>query len=61
MYKIELLENDNVLKSKELNDYESTFSCLNGLIKYLINNNRKIVIYKKDNNTWTKFGEWKLE
>ena len=26
MYKIELLENDNILKSKELNDYESIFN-----------------------------------
>lgn len=60
MYKIELLENDRILKSKELKDYESVFGCLNGLIKYLTTN-RKIIIYKKENNTWIKFGEWKLQ
>lgn len=61
MYKIELLEKDNILRSKELSNYESTFSCLNGLIKYLINSNRKIIIYKKSSGTWVKFGEWKLQ
>ena len=60
MYKVDLLENDTILKSKELKDYESAFSCLNGLVKYL-GKNRKIIVYEKKSNKWVKFGEWKLQ
>ncbi|MGL5802687.1 MAG: hypothetical protein ACRCX7_08890 [Cetobacterium sp.] len=60
MYKVDLIENETILKSKELKDYESAFSCLNGLVKYL-GENRKIIIYEKKLNKWVKFGEWKLQ
>lgn len=60
MYKIELLENESILNSKKLKDYESVFGCLNDLIKHL-SANRKIIIYKKEKNAWIKFGEWKLQ
>ena len=60
MYKVELSENETILKSKELKDYESTFSCLNDLIKHL-EENRKIIIYEKKSSEWVKFGEWKLQ
>lgn len=60
MYKVELLENETILKAKELKDYESAFSCLNGLIKYL-GENRKIIVYEKKKDEWIKFGEWKLQ
>ena len=60
MYKVDLLENDTILKSKELKDYESAFSCLNGLLKYL-GEDRKIIVYEKKLDEWVKFGEWKLQ
>lgn len=60
MYKVDLLENDAILKSKELKDYESAFSCLNGLLKYL-GEDRKIIVYEKKLDEWVKFGEWKLQ
>ena len=60
MYKVDLLENDTILKSKELKDYESAFNCLNGLVKYL-GKNRKIIVYEKKLDEWVKFGEWKLQ
>lgn len=60
MYKVDLLENDTILKSKELKDYGSAFSCLNGLLKYL-GENRKIIVYEKKLDEWVKFGEWKLQ
>ncbi|MGL5190599.1 hypothetical protein [Cetobacterium sp.] len=60
MYKVELSENETILKSKELKDYESAFNCLSGLLKYL-GENRKIIVYEKKSSEWVKFGEWKLQ
>lgn len=60
MYKVDLLENETILNSKELKDYESTFKYLNNLVKEL-GENRKIIIYEKKLNEWVKFGEWKIK
>lgn len=60
MYKVDLLENETILNSKELKDYESAFKYLNNLVKEL-GENRKIIIYEKRLEKWEKFGEWKLQ
>jgi len=60
MYKVELSENETILKSKELKDYESAFKYLETILKEL-GINRKIIIHEKRGSTWEKFGEWKLQ
>jgi hypothetical protein len=60
MYKIILLENEQILSSKEIESYDDTFSYINNLIKEL-DKNKKIIVDEKRNDRWVKFGEWKLE
>ncbi|MGL4653158.1 hypothetical protein [Cetobacterium sp.] len=60
MYKVELFEQEKVLRYKELEDYDSTFSYLETLIKEL-GDNRKIIVHEKKESGWIKFGEWKLQ
>lgn len=60
MYRIILLENEEILSSKEIEDYDETFSYINSLVKQL-DKNKKIVVHEKRNEKWEKFGEWKLE
>ena len=60
MYKIILLENEEILSCKEIEDYDKTFSYIDILIKQL-DKNKKIIVHEKRNNKWEKFGEWKLE
>ncbi|MGL5175102.1 MAG: hypothetical protein ACRC7F_01940 [Cetobacterium sp.] len=60
MYKVELFEHENILISRELEDYDSTFSYLEVLIKEL-GDNRKIIVHEKRDDRWVKFGEWKLQ
>lgn len=60
MYKVELIEENAILTSKEIKDYESTFSYLETIIKEL-EANRKIIVHEKRGSTWVKFGEWKLQ
>ena len=60
MYKVELFEQEKVLRNKELEDYDSTFSYLETIIKEL-GANRKIIVHEKRGSTWVKFGEWKLQ
>ncbi|MGL5903266.1 MAG: hypothetical protein ACRCZO_11340 [Cetobacterium sp.] len=60
MYKVELIERDIILTSKELKDYESTFNYLETILKEL-EANRKIIVYEKRSDKWGKFGEWKLQ
>ena len=60
MYKVELIEENAILTSKETKDYESTFSYLETIIKEL-GANRKIIVHEKRGSTWVKFGEWKLQ
>lgn len=60
MYRVCLIEKEEVLLFKEIEDYENTFVYINELIKQL-EENRKIVVYENRNEKWEKFGEWKLE
>lgn len=60
MYRVCLLEKEEVLLFKEIEDYENTFVYINELIKQL-GKNRKIVVHENRNEKWEKFGEWKLE
>lgn len=60
MYRIILLENEQILSSKEIEDYDETFSYINSLVKQL-DKNKKIVVHEMRNEKWEKFGEWKLE
>ena len=60
MYRITLLENEQILSSKEIEDYDETFSYINSLVKQL-DKNKKIVVHEMRNEKWEKFGEWKLE
>lgn len=60
MYRVTLLEKEEVLSSKEFEDYENTFAYIKSLIKQL-GENRKIIVHEKRNDKWEKFGEWKLE
>lgn len=60
MYRIILLENEEILLSKEIEDYDEIFNHINILIKKL-DKNKKIIVHEKRNDKWAKFGEWKLE
>ncbi|MCQ9627845.1 hypothetical protein HS141_13015 [Cetobacterium somerae] len=60
MYRVTLLEKEEILSFKELKDYENTFAYIESLIKQL-GKNRKIIVHEKRNDKWEKFGEWKLE
>lgn len=60
MYRVTLLEKEEILLFKELEDYENTFTYIESLIKQL-GKNRKIIVHEKRDDKWTKFGEWKLE
>lgn len=60
MYRIILLENEQILSSKEIEDYDETFSYINSLVKQL-DENKKIIVHEMRNEKWEKFGEWKLE
>lgn len=60
MYRIILLENEEILSSKEIEDYDETFSYINSLVKQL-DKNKKIIVHEMRNEKWAKFGEWKLE
>ena len=60
MYRVCLIEKEEVLLFKEIEDYENTFVYINELIKRL-GENRKIVVHENRNEKWEKFGEWKLE
>lgn len=60
MYRVTLLEKEEILLFKELEDYENTFTYIESLIKQL-GKNRKIIVHEKRDDKWVKFGEWKLE
>lgn len=60
MYRIVLLENEQILSSKEIEDYDETFSYINSLVKQL-DKNKKIIVHEMRNEKWEKFGKWKLE
>lgn len=60
MYRVCLLEKEEVLLFKEIEDYENTFAYIETLINQL-EENRKIVVHENRNEKWEKFGEWKLE
>ena len=60
MYRIVLLENEQILSSKEIEDYDETFRYINSLVKQL-DKNKKIIVHEMRNEKWEKFGEWKLE
>ncbi|MCQ8213545.1 hypothetical protein NON08_13640 [Cetobacterium somerae] len=60
MYRIILLENEQILLSKEIEDYDEIFNHINVLIKQL-DKSKKIIVHEKRNDKWMKFGEWKLE
>ena len=60
MYRVCLIEKEQVLLSKEIEEYENTFTYIETLIKQL-GENRKIVVHENRNEKWEKFGEWKLE
>ncbi|MGL5155397.1 MAG: hypothetical protein ACRC9H_10825 [Aeromonas veronii] len=54
MYRVDLLENEIVLESKEFSKYEKTIDYSNRLLDEL-KENRTIVIHEKKNNEWIKF------
>lgn len=60
MYKVDLLENETILNSKELEDYDKAIERVSELMGDLIKN-RKIIAYNKKDIEWVKFGEWKLQ
>ena len=60
MYRVTLIEKDEILLFKEIEDYENTFTYIESLIKKL-GKNRKIIVHEKRDDKWAKFGEWKLE
>lgn len=60
MYKVDLIENETVLKSKELENYDKAIERVNELMGDLIGK-RKIIVYNKKGIKWVKFGEWKLQ
>lgn len=60
MYKVDLIENETVLKSKELENYDKAIERVNELMSDL-GGNRKIIVYNKKGIKWVKFGEWKLQ
>lgn len=60
MYRVCLIEKEEVLLFKEIEDYENTFTYIETLINQL-GENRKIVVHENRNEKWEKFGEWKLE
>lgn len=60
MYKVDLLENETILNSKELENYDRAIERVNELMGDLIGN-RKIIVYNKKDVEWVKFGEWKLQ
>lgn len=60
MYRIILLENEEVVLSKEIESYDETFDNIKILINQL-NKNKKIMVQEKRDDKWTNFGEWELE
>lgn len=60
MYKVDLIENETVLKSKELENYDKAIERVNELMSDL-GGNRKKIVYNKKGIKWVKFGEWKLQ
>lgn len=60
MYRVCLIEKEEVLLFKEIEDYENTFTYIETLINQL-GENRKIVVHENRNEKQEKFGEWKLE
>lgn len=60
MYKVMLLKQEEILSTKELENYDKTFVYIETLIKQL-GENKRIVVHEKRNDKWEKFGEWKLE
>lgn len=60
MYKINLLENEITITSKEVLEYEDVLKEVDKLI-YILNKNKKIIVYNKKDNNWIKFGEWKMQ
>ncbi|MCQ8211001.1 hypothetical protein NON08_00250 [Cetobacterium somerae] len=60
MYRIILLENEEVVLSKEIESYDETFDNIKILINQL-NKNKKIMVQEKRDDKWANFGEWELE
>jgi len=60
MYKVMLLKQEEILSTKELENYDKTFAYIETLIKQL-GENKRIIVHEKRNEKWEKFGEWKLE
>ena len=48
MYRVILLENEQILSSKEIEDYDETFSYINSLVKQL-DKNKKIIVHEMRN------------
>ncbi|MGL4358446.1 MAG: hypothetical protein ACRCSY_07105 [Cetobacterium sp.] len=59
MYRVDLLEDETVLESKEFLKYQNTIDYSNVLLDEL-KINRTIVIYEKKNNEWVRFGTWSM-
>ncbi|MGL4358714.1 MAG: hypothetical protein ACRCSY_08500 [Cetobacterium sp.] len=59
MYRVDLLEDETVLESKEFLKYQNTIDYSNILLDEL-KINRTIVIHEKKNNEWVKFGTWSM-
>lgn len=60
MYRIILLENEQILSSKEIEDYDETFSYINSLVKQL-DKNKKIVVHEMRNEKWEMGKVWRME
>lgn len=60
MYKINLLENEITIASKEVSEYEDVLKEVDKLMS-ILSKNRRIIVYNKKNDNWIKFGEWKIQ
>ena len=56
MYKIELIEQDKIIESKEFLKFDDIFNYSSILLKEL-NLNSKVVIFEKKEDKWIEFGK----
>lgn len=60
MYKIELIEQDKIIESKEFLKFDDIFNYSSILLKELTLNS-KIVIFEKKEEKWVEFWKWKMK
>ena len=60
MYKIELIEQDKIIESKEFLKFDDIFTYSSILLKELTLNS-KVVIFEKKEEKWGEFGKWQMK